>query len=322
MLSTKKLVTTAMFSGLILSLFLFAAVVPCRAQASPASADNAYPFGANALKPWVASDSTAPVSVAPDFVSTEQPAGGDPAGAPLPQAAKSAPDDGWHFAVSPYLWLAGVHGTAVGPNDNGLGFKASTSDLLSHFQFGLLGAVEARHKWLVTSLDMIWLRLQDNRAIPLPPAVGDGAIGASIHATLFLLTPKVGVRLINQEKFKVDALTGFRFWHIGSSLNFNPSTLGLNFNGSTNFVDPLIGGRIEIALSPKITVNILGDVGGWNTGSKLEYQVAGFLGYRIKPAITLQAGYRYLNVDYFGSRGITTNVTVAGAVLGATINLK
>lgn len=158
--------------------------------------------------------------------------------------------------------------------------------------------------------------------MPLPPDLALGATSATIKATEFLLTPKVGVRLINQEKLKIDALTGFRYWHLGESLNFNPSALGLNFNGSQNFVDPLVGGRIVLALSPKIVVNILGDVGGWNTGSKLEYQVAGFLGYRIKPALTLQAGYRYLNVDYPGKRNLVFNATTAGVMFGATLDLK
>src|SRR5277367_6328090 len=131
--STKKLVTTAIFTALTLSLFLFVAVAPSHAQASATSSDNAYPFGANSLKPWVASDSTAPVSVVADSVTAEQPTTGDPAGAPAPQAAKTAPDDAWHLAVSPYLWFPGVHGTAIGPDDNGVGFRASPSDLLSNF---------------------------------------------------------------------------------------------------------------------------------------------------------------------------------------------
>jgi len=87
-------------------------------------------------------------------------------------------------------------------------------------------------------------------------------------------------------------------------------------------VDPLVGGRIQMALSPKIVVNILGDVGGWNTGSKLEYQAAGLLGYKIKPALTLQVGYRYLNVDYRGSRGVVFKATTAGVIFGATLILK
>jgi hypothetical protein len=316
---TKKLVTTAIFTALTLSLFLFVAVAPSHAQASATSSDDAYPFGANSLKPWVGADSVAPASVVADSVTAEQPTTGDPATPPLPQAAKTAPDDAWHLAVSPYLWFPGVHGTAFGPEGNGLGFKASPSDLLSNLQIGLMGAVEVSHKRIVGSMDLFWIRLQDDRAIPVPDL---GAVGANIHATEFFLAPKVGYRVIDQEKIKIDALAGFRFWHFGESLNFDPGTLNLNFNGSQNFVDPLVGGRVQLALSPKVTVNILGDVGGWNTGSKLEYQVVTLLGYRIKPALTLQAGWRYLNIDYSGKRGIVFNITTAGVLFGATLNLK
>jgi hypothetical protein len=319
---TKKLVTTAVFMSVTFSLFLLIAVVPCRAQASPASSDNSSPFGVNSLKPWVVSDTAAPNSVDPDSVTAEQPTSGDPAGSPPPQAAKSAPDDGWHFAVSPYLWFPGVHGTAIGPNGNGLGFSASPGDLLSHFQIGLMGGATASYKRIVTSLDIFWIRLEDDKAIPLPPAISDGAIGAKIHATQFFLAPKIGYRVIDMKGIKIDALTGFRFWHFGESLSFNPSVLGINFTGSQNFVDPLVGGRIQLALSPKIVVNILGDVGGWNTGSKLEYQFAGVLGYRIKPALTLEAGYRYLNLDYRGNHPVVFDITTDGVIFGVTINLK
>ena len=315
--SNKKLIYMTILTAFILSLSLFGAAAPCRAQASAASSDDEYPFSANALKPWVT-----PASVVADSVSTEQPTSGDPAGSPAPQAAKTAPDDGWHLAVTPYLWLAGAHGTLEGPNGNGTGFHASVGDLLSHFQIGLMGAVQASHKRIVTSVDIFWIRVEDDQAIPLPPDVGEGAISAKAHATQFFLAPKVGYRVIDQEKIKIDALAGLRYWHLGESLNFNPSALGINFTGSQNFVDPIVGGRIQLALSPKIVVNILGDVGGWNTGSKLEYEFAGFVGYRIKPALTLQAGYRYLNLDYQGSRGNVFNMTTDGAILGLTINLK
>jgi hypothetical protein len=62
-------------------------------------------------------------------------------------------------------------------------------------------------------------------------------------------------------------------------------------------------------------------VGGWNTGSLLDYQFGAILGYRIKPAVVLQAGYRYLAVDYRSS-GTTINTVTSGALFGATITLK
>ena len=295
--SKKRLVTTVRLITLVLSLSLVAAG-PCRAQATP-PAEEADLLGTNGANPPTADTASSP-----------------------PQAGPTGPDNAWHFAVSPYLWFPGVHGTAVGPRGNGLSFRASPGDLLSHFRFGLMGTVEARRKRIVASGDLLWIRLKADKAGEVTPFPRLGAITANMKATEFLLTPKIGFRVINNEIIKIDALTGFRYWHLGQSLNFNPSLLGLNFSGSQNFVDPLVGGRIQAALSPKIVVNILGDVGGWDTGSQLEYQWAGVLGYKIKPAWTLQVGYRYLNLDYRGSRGVVFNATTAGVMFGVTLNLK
>jgi hypothetical protein len=306
-----KRVAKAIFSTLVLSVFLLAAAALCRGQVPPRT-DGAYLLGTNDVT------STPEASRA----NTSQPPAADPAASgSSPQAGAADADAEWHFAVSPYLWFPGVHGTAAGGRGDGLSFRASPGDLLSNFRFGLMGAFEARYKRLVVPIDMMWIRLEDDKAVPLPGLVLP-PISANIKATEFLLTPKIGLRVVNEERIKIDALAGFRYWHLGENLKFNPSLLGLNFSGSQNFVDPLVGGRIQFALSPKIVVNVLGDVGGWGAGSQLEYQAAGLLGYSIKPALTLQAGYRYLNVDYHTGRGVVFNATTAGVVFGATLNLK
>jgi len=132
------------------------------------------------------------------------------------------------------------------------------------------------------------------------------------------LTPKIGYRVVDRDALKVDALTGFRYWHVGMNLQFNPS--GTEFSGSLNWVDPLIGGRIQAALSPKVSVTIAGDVGGWGAGSEMDYQAAGLLGYQIKPSWTLQAGYRYLYVNY--RSGIIFDAATSGVMFGVSLNLK
>jgi hypothetical protein len=69
-----------------------------------------------------------------------------------------------------------------------------------------------------------------------------------------------------------------------------------------------------------VSVTIAGDVGGWGVGSQLDYQVVGALGYKIKPKWTLQAGYRYLDVNY---RSKTVfDVVMSGAFVGVSISLK
>src|SRR4029077_10978892 len=229
-------------------------------------------------------------------------------------------DNQWHIAVSPYLWFPGVHGT-IGALGHDASYSASPGDLLSNFRFGLMGAVEARRNRLLTTIDMMWIRLRDDKALPFPNV---GADSATIKMTEFLLTPNVGYRLIDAKMIKADAVAGIRYWHFGENVTFSPGTLGFDFSKSQNWVDPVVGGRILTALSPKVGITVLGDVGGWGTGSELEYQVGGFLGYKVKRNLTLQAGYRYLYVDYDknGGNDAFIKATTSGVIFGVTIVLK
>jgi hypothetical protein len=240
--------------------------------------------------------------------------------AALPQApASPSPDetqivdDEWHFGFSPYLWFPGMHG-AVGALGRSVGVHASATDLLSNFRFGLMGTVEARRKHILIPVDMDWVRLGDDKAIPFP---GTFATSADFKGSEFILTPKVGYRVVDRERIKADALAGFRYWHWGQSIEFSPSQLGLQFSGAQNWVDPIVGGRLEAPLMQKTRVTIFGDVGGWGTGSQLEYQVGGLLGYDLKKAWRMQAGYRYMDVDYT-SGGTLIDVAMSGIVVGVT----
>jgi hypothetical protein len=195
--------------------------------------------------------------------------------APQAAPASKAAEGNWHFSVAPYLWVPWVYGT-VGGNGNDVHFYATPDELFSHFRFGLLGLLDTRYKRVVSPLDMMRLRLGADRALPLSP---NGTV-ANVKLDMFILTPKVGYRVIDIKMIKIDALAGFRYWHVGQNLQFTSNTL--NFSGTQSWVDPLVGGRILGNLSPKVELAIGGDVGGWGTGSQLDYSVGGFLGYRIK----------------------------------------
>jgi hypothetical protein len=231
------------------------------------------------------------------------------------QKTAAVPDGAWHLIVAPYLWFPGVHG-AVGFGGRSASIHASAADLLSHFRFGLMGTAELRHKHLLLPVDMMWIRLEDDKALPFP---GLGQSSADVKVSQVILTPKIGYRVVDRDALKVDALTGFRYWHTEQSLQFDPS--GIKLSGSLNWVDPLVGGRIQAALSPKVNATIAGDVGGWGAGSQLGYNVSGLLGYRIKPSWSLHAGYRYLDVNY-RSGGVIFDAITSGVIFGLSINLK
>jgi len=234
--------------------------------------------------------------------------------APSP-ASTASPDDDWHVGVTPYIWFAGMHGN-TGALGHEIGVHASFGDIFSYLNIGLMGEVEARKKRVLLVTDVMWMRLSDEKGIPLND-VGIQSVNAK--AKQFLLTPGVGYRVLDKEKLKIDAIVGFRYWHLGESLEFTPSLVG-GVSASQNWVDALGGARIHIPLSQKAMLTVGGDAGGG--GANSDYQVAGLLGYKISKKCVLKAGYRYLDVNYRSSSSFVYNTATSGLLLGLTINLK
>lgn len=228
-------------------------------------------------------------------------------------------DPAWQTNLTFYLWFPGVHGI-TGAAGHDVGFRASPSDLLSHFRFGLMGVVGAQRGRFVSFTDVMWIRLgaDQQAALPLP---GVPPLTANVKLNQFILSPEIGYRFLDGEKFKIDALWGARYWHLGSNLQFTPSVKGFNFSGSANWADPLMGAHFQAPLSRRVLLNILGDAGGWGVGSQLDYQIVGTLGFKLSPKWTLDAGYRYLYVNYTPSSFLYQSA-MSGALVGVTYSVR
>ena len=235
-----------------------------------------------------------------------------------PEAKEASTDVGLHVDITPYLWFAGVHGTA-GALGHDASVDANFSDIFKYFNIGAMGVVETRYNRVIMPLDFMWMKLSDNKALPLNDPEAE-SIKAKMTETM--LAPKIGYRVADGKRVKVDALFGIRYWHLSTDLTLQPVELAKGFSDSANWVDAVAGGRIEASLTPKAFVAIVGDAGGGSARS--DYQVGGFLGYKVSRKCVLLAGYRYLSVNYRpnGKAQFVYDVNMPGLMFGATINLK
>jgi hypothetical protein len=135
------------------------------------------------------------------------------------------------------------------------------------------------------------------------------------------VTPEFGYRVIDSGRIKIDALTGFRYWHLGADLTLAPVAGGGSLNKSSNWGDPLVGARIKVPLSSKLTATLVGDAGGWGVGSQLDYQLAATLSYKIKPRWAIDTAWRYLYSDYSQPQ-LHTRIAQSGLVVGVTYRIK
>ena len=240
---------------------------------------------------------------------------------PSPQTKEmeARTNDGWHFAFTPYIWFAGVHGEA-GALGHDVSVHAGFSDIFNYLNLGAMGIFETRYKRVLMPVDFMWMKLSDEKGLPITDNV------ASVKATMreTMLTPKIGYRIADGRKVKVDALFGVRYWHLNNELRAfsQGAQIGRTLSQSANWADAVAGGRIELALSPKAFVVIGGDAGGGSARS--DWQVGGALGYKVSRKWVMLAGYRYLSINYRpnGNAQFVYDVDMPGLVLGATYNFK
>jgi hypothetical protein len=276
----------AVLAGIILSLLL------CMSAAAQGPAD------LTAATPPATPDSS------PDATSDGLPP------APQPQQSAAAdPGDGWRGTIAVYGWFAGVHGT-VGVLGHDAGIHVPFSDLF-HYLKGIIPiAVEADKGRFVMPVDFLWMKLGDDRGLPLTDL---NQTSINIHLTQSILTPKIGYRLVNAEHFKIDALGGIRYWHVGDNLTLEPS--GVGDSRSANWVDGLGGARFTVPLSEKASIIISGDAGAG--GANLDYQVVGLLTFKFTQHFGLGLGWRYLDVNYRPSNHqFVYDTVISGALAG------
>ena len=115
------------------------------------------------------------------------------------------------------------------------------------------------------------------------------------------------------EHFKIDALAGIRYWHVGQNLTLEPSGHWQDRNPRTGWM-AWAARRFTLPLSEKAAIIVAGDAGGG--GANLDYQVVGLFTYKFTPKLGLGLGWRYLDVDYRGNHQFIYDVAQSGALAG------
>jgi opacity protein-like surface antigen len=85
---------------------------------------------------------------------------------------------------------------------------------------------------------------------------------------------------------------------------------------SREWVDPYVGVRGRLNLTPRTYLGARADVGGFGVGSDLMLQLFGGVGYCPTQKIELEAGWRYMSVDY-DKDNFLYDVAYSGFMIGA-----
>ena len=99
--------------------------------------------------------------------------------------------------------------------------------------------------------------------------------------------------------------------------------MGLNPSGTQDWWDPIVGTNLRLPLGGKFSLNVRGDVGGFGASSDLTWQAFPYLSWQFAKWGSLQAGYRWMYVDYETGSGASRfkyDIMTQGPQLGFTLH--
>jgi hypothetical protein len=232
--------------------------------------------------------------------------------------AQDAPSQGGlQIFVTPYLWLPGINATIQTPLPRASSVDASVSaiDLLSHLDgVPFMGSFEFRQGPVGMLGDVLHVAVGANvttRNVFFNG--GNAALTANTGTALFLYRP------FETPTQAADLGGGLRAWGFSANLTLNPGTRpGQSIDRSGNWIDPLVAGRYHLDLANGFGLTAYGDIGGFDLGAQIDWQVIGTVDYTPAPWINLRLGYRSLNFNYEPGNSIGFNVHMKGPILAGT----
>ena len=140
--------------------------------------------------------------------------------------------------------------------------------------------------------------------------------GAGYRLGTFALGPVVYPYLA------LDFLAGGRYVFLETGLDITGGRFGreADIAPDVDWIEPFVGGRVTLRFSNRAAVIVRGDAGGFGVGSDLTWSLVGTFQYYLSRAVSLDVGYRVLDIDYDQGSGANLfrfDVRMHGPLLGA-----
>ena len=201
-----------------------------------------------------------------------------------------------------------------------------TLDLLfDSFKIGALGRFEARKGELLLTFDLMYLSLEDDKST----ARGRRAdVSTKFLVTEFGAGYRLGTWPLGPNVYPAlatDFLVGGRYVYLEGSIDTSGGRrfVGIDAERDVHWIEPFVGGRLLLTLSPQVALAVRGDAGGFGVGSELTWNVVGTLEYTLAHCCTLTAGYRAMSIDYdqgSGASRFKLDVNLHGPTVGVVFH--
>lgn len=210
-------------------------------------------------------------------------------------------DEGdWQYALTTYLWFAGLKGDlATVPPLPPAPVDVSSSDALKDTEAAIMLNFSAKKNRQGLFFGFVYTDVQSDEELVPPPI--DLMLKSTSKSTL--ATGAYQYEFYRSERTVLDVLAGARYWKVDTKLKFGGGLGildGVTLRNKESWVDPVIGFKGISYFGPSSRMYLAGTagIGGFGMGSDLFYDLSANLGYQWSKSIGTAIGYRMFDVDY------------------------
>ena len=248
--------------------------------------------------------------------------------ATLVNAVEGKPDDGWHFAITPYVWLPSISGSMTLEPPPGFGsgkLDYGPGDYLENLDFaGFLDIQVQKGRWTLLA-DIMYTDFSDSDTAQFPgvlPRSSGWSVEADWDLQAFILDFAGAYSVFRNEYSNFNLLAGVRYAEIDGKVNLDIAgplpggVLSRTFSREESYFDPIIGFKGKFELGKKWYLPYYFDIGGFGVDSDLTLQAFAGIGYQFVDWFSMVLGYRYLYYDFGDDSELVENLNLYGATLG------
>lgn len=232
-------------------------------------------------------------------------------GAPA-SAQQAAWGGGWSGQATVYGWIPAVNGAQEGRGGEPV-VDLDQQNVLSRLDMAFMGAAEIRKDRFGLLLDIVYADLSNDGEW-----VG-GRLETETGLRLGMYSVAAAYRVHEADRTFVDLYAGARFFDTKLSFDFStPDFDARDRDASLDWADPIVGVRGAMPLSERWSVSGFADVGGFDAGDDLSWEVYGGVNYALTDAWAATLGYRYMSILYQATDRAKLDIDVQGPVIGIT----
>ena len=222
--------------------------------------------------------------------------------------------DGWRFSASPCFWAAGIGGTAGQFGLPPAEMKSDFGSLFKELDFSFMGVIEGHYDRYSLFSDIIYTIISTGGQTPY----GVLSNGVDIKSGTFSGFLGGGYSLFEEGRSRLDVVAGACVWYASTEISFDGGLLdGHSGRDSAAWVDAVAEIRGKYFLTNDVFFSGWGVVGAGQ--AKIDWDIAGTLGYQFRNNLSAVAGYRALGIDY-SHDGFVYDAVQKGPILGLVVH--